>query len=42
MSIGVFFFHKGSYVVKFGPVIRLINDMGEKFKLWGILDAGIE
>ena len=42
VSIACFFFHKDPYNVKFGPIIRIIHDMGDEEKVWGSMDTGTE
>lgn len=38
----MFFYHKEPYSVKFGPILRMINDMGDTTKFWGSMDTGVE
>ena len=38
----MFFYHKTPYIVKFGPVIRMISSLADSEKYWGAQDTGIE
>ena len=41
-NIAVFFYHKSPYIVKFGPVIRMISSLADSDKYWGAQDTGLE
>lgn len=40
-NVAVYFFHKSPYSPKFGPIIRLIADMGNDQAVLAALDTGI-
>jgi len=42
LNMGTFFYHNEPFNLKFGPVIRIIHDLGVEDKVWGCMDTGIE
>ena len=42
MSVAFSFYQQAPYQPRFGPVIRLISDMGVDDKVFGVMDTGTE
>ena len=41
-NVAIYFFHKTPYQPKFGPIIRMIVDMGDDTRILAAGDTGIE
>jgi len=42
LNLAKFFYHKTPFNVKFGPIIRVVHDLGDSEKIWASMDTGIE